>query len=169
MEQYSCRECVELIGLPGDTHGEELENFIVQAFEITGVNVEKRNFHVIHWLGNSKIKPVNTKLTKLVNRREIIKILRNKKKLLELHRSGKKCLEPRKFMSTSPCASIKTVIWQFKTKQIESFCTNNGKIKKIGYKSVDSEWKTEISHAEDFINILGTEIMQEIDAERNSL
>ena len=49
LEQYSRRECVELIGLPEDTHGEELENSVVQEFKIAGVNVVKRDFHDIHW------------------------------------------------------------------------------------------------------------------------
>ena len=68
--QYSYRECVEQIGLPENTHGEELENSVVQAFEIAGVNVKKRDFHTIHRLGNSKIA-----IAKLVNRRDAIKIL----------------------------------------------------------------------------------------------
>ena len=62
LEQRSCRECVELIGLPEDTHGEELENSVVQAFEITKVNVNKCDFHAIHRSGNSKIV-----IAKLVN------------------------------------------------------------------------------------------------------
>ena len=75
---------MELIGLPKDTCGEELDNSVVQAFEIAGVNVEKRDFHAIYWLSNSRIV-----IEKLVNRRDAIKILRNKKKLRELPRSGK--------------------------------------------------------------------------------
>ena len=67
MEQYSCREYLELTGLFEDTHREGLENSIMQAFEISGVNVDKRNFHAIHWLGNSKIV-----IAKLVNRRDAI-------------------------------------------------------------------------------------------------
>ena len=70
LEQYSCRECVELIRLPEDTHGEELENSVVQAFKIAGVNVEKCDFHAIHQFGNSKIV-----IAKLVNRQDTIKIL----------------------------------------------------------------------------------------------
>ena len=70
LEQYTRRECVELIGPPEDTHGEGLENSVVQAFEIAGVNVVKRDFHVIHGLGNSKIV-----IAKLVKRRDAIKIL----------------------------------------------------------------------------------------------
>ena len=41
------RECVELIWFPEDAHGDKLENSVVQAFEIAGVNVEIRDFHVI--------------------------------------------------------------------------------------------------------------------------
>ena len=84
LEQYSRRKCTELISLPEDTHGKELENYVVQAFEIARVNVDKCDFHVIHWLGNSKIV-----IVKLVNRQEAIKILWNNKKLCELPRSGK--------------------------------------------------------------------------------
>ena len=43
----------------------------------------------------------------------------------------------------------------------------NGKIK-IKYDSVDSEWKTEILHVEDLVDIFGIEIMQKIDAEKNN-
>ena len=62
------------------------------------MNVEKRDFHGIHQLGNSKIV-----IAKLVNRRDAIKILQNKKKLCELPHSGKS-LEQRKFMLMSPYA-----------------------------------------------------------------
>ena len=54
LEQYSLRECAELIGFPEDTHGE--------ISKISRVNAEKRNLHTIHRLGNSKIV-----ITKLVN------------------------------------------------------------------------------------------------------
>ena len=37
LEQYSRGECVELIGRPEDTHGEKLENFVAQVFEIAGM------------------------------------------------------------------------------------------------------------------------------------
>ena len=99
--QYSHRECVELIGLTEDTHGEELENSAVQAFEISGVNVDKRDFHVIHRSGNSKIV-----IAKLVNRREAIKILRNKRNSVNLLAIENKILEQRKFMLTSSCVPI---------------------------------------------------------------
>ena len=76
LEQYSRRKCVELIGLPEDYHERKPENSVVQVFEIARVNVDKRDFHAIRRLGNSKIV-----IAKLVNRREALETLRNKKKL----------------------------------------------------------------------------------------
>ena len=145
LEQYSRRKCVELIGLPEDTHGEELENSVVQAFKIAWVTVVKRSFHAIHRLGNSKIV-----IVKLVNRRNAIKILRNKKKLRELPRSGKQKLRAEEiYVNESLCSHNKRLLSKcnalFKKKRIESFYTMNGKIK-IKYDSVHSEWKTEILH-----------------------
>ena len=40
-EQYSRRECVELVGLEDDLQGEELEKTVIQA---GGVEVKKRIF-----------------------------------------------------------------------------------------------------------------------------
>ena len=54
-----------------------------------------------------------------------------------------------------------------KRSKLNTFFTVNGNIK-IKYDSVDGERKTEISHAEDLVDIFRTEIMQEIDAERNN-
>ena len=87
-----------VIGLPEDTHDEEIENSVVQAFEIVVVNVVKHNFYAIHQLGNSKIIIAN-----LVNRRDANKILRNKKIIRELPCSGNKSIKQRKFMLMNPC------------------------------------------------------------------
>ena len=48
-------ECAELIEIREDTHEEEVKNSPVQAFEIAGVNFEKRDFHAIHRFRKSKI------------------------------------------------------------------------------------------------------------------
>ena len=167
LEQYSRRECVELIGLPEDTHGDGLENSVVQALEIAGVNMVKRDFHVIHGLGNSKIV-----IAKLVKRRDAIKILWNKKKLRELPRSVKQKLRAEKiYVNESLCSHNKRLLGKcnalFKNKRIEFFYTINGKIK-IKYDSVDAECKTKISHVEGLVDIFRTEIIQKIDAERNN-
>ena len=102
LEQYSRRKCVELIGLAEDSHGREPENSVVQVFEIARVNVDKRDFHAIHRLGNSKIV-----IAKLVDRRDAIEILQKKKRnSVNFHAVENKSFELRKFMLTSPCVPI---------------------------------------------------------------
>ena len=103
MEQHSYRECVEL---SLDSHREELENSVVRAFEIAAVNVEKRNFHAIHRLGNSNIV-----IAKLLNRRNAIKILQNKKNLRELSRRRKQELTDEKiYVNESLCYNNKRLL-----------------------------------------------------------
>ena len=102
LEQYFRTEFIELIGLPEDNHGKKLDNSVVQAFEIAGVNVDKRDFHAIHRLGNSKIV-----IAKLVDRRDAIEILQKKKRnSVNFHAVENKSFELRKFMLTSPCVPI---------------------------------------------------------------
>ena len=130
------------------------------------MNVEKRHFHAIRRLDNSKIVIVN-----LVNRREAIKILRNKKKLRVLPRSGKEKLRAEKiYVNESLYSHNKWFLSKcnsfFKKKQTKSFYIINGKIK-IKNDSVDGECKTEISHSDDLTDTCGAEIMQEIDAEKS--
>ena len=89
----------------------------------------------------------------------------------KLPRSGKQKLRAEKiYISESLCSHNKRLLGKcntlFKRKQTESFYFINSKVK-IKYDSVDGECKTEISHAEDLVDIFGTEIMQEIDTERN--
>ena len=59
-EQYSRRECIEIVGLPQDANGGELEDLVVETFDTAGVQVERRDFHVFTdwktkrlWLQNS--------------------------------------------------------------------------------------------------------------------
>ena len=121
LEQYFRTEFIELIGLPEDNHGKKLDNSVVQAFEIAGVNVDKRDFHAIHRLGNSKIV-----IARLINRREALETLQNKKKLYELPRSGKQKLRADKtYVNESLCFHNKRLLGKYNAlfykKQIESF------------------------------------------------
>ena len=75
-EQYSKRETVELVGLPDNTNGGELEDAVIKTFKEAGVKVTKRSFNAIHRLWNKKVV-----IAKLVNRRDALALLRNKKKL----------------------------------------------------------------------------------------
>ena len=129
--------------------------------------IHDSNYHAIHRLRNSK-----TVIAKLVDRQDAIKILRNKKKLRELPRSGKQKLRATKIILTSPCVPITSgylasAMRCSKRSKLNTFFTVNGNTK-IKYDSEDGERKTEISHAEDLVDIFRTEIMQEIDAERNN-
>ena len=40
-EQYTRRECVVLVGLTTDLHGGQLEDYFVEVFQTTGVEVNK--------------------------------------------------------------------------------------------------------------------------------
>ena len=75
-EQYSKRETVELVGLPDNTNGGELEDAVIKTFKEAGVKVTKRSFNAIHRLWNKKVV-----IAKLVYRRDALALLRNKKKL----------------------------------------------------------------------------------------
>ena len=69
LEQYSCRECLELIVSLKTPTGIDLRILsVMQTFEIAAVNNEKCKFYTIHQLGNNK-----TVLAKLVNQRDTIK------------------------------------------------------------------------------------------------
>ena len=74
LEQYSHRECVELVGLPADLKDDLLEDAVVDAFAVAGVRVQKRDFHAIHRLGHGPAV-----IAKLVNRRDALAVLKNKK------------------------------------------------------------------------------------------
>ena len=54
-EQYIRRECVDIVGLPENLKGEELEAAVLNVFEVAGVPMEKRDFHAIHRLRNTRV------------------------------------------------------------------------------------------------------------------
>ena len=79
-EHYSRRECIELVGLPNNIDGEELENAVVKTFQVARINIGRRKFHVVHRLADQRVV-----IAKLTNRRDAIDILRQKKKLRTLN------------------------------------------------------------------------------------
>ena len=84
-EQYTRRECVDIVGPPENLKREELEAPVLNVSEVAGVPMEKRDFHAVHRLRNTRVV-----IAKVCNRRDAIAILRNKKKLRELSQEGKK-------------------------------------------------------------------------------
>ena len=96
-------------------------------------------------LGNCRIV-----ISKLVNRRTPLKSYETNRNSVN-------------FLAVPLCSDTKRLLGKFllKKKQIESFYTINGNIK-IKYDSVDGECKTEISYAEDLVDMFGTEVMPEM-------
>ena len=164
-EQYSRRECVVLVGLPEDTHGEDLEVDVLDTFDVAGIKLKNRNFHAIHRQRSNKVV-----ITEMVNRRDAIAILRNKKKLIELHDENKQKLRSNKMKvneSLFPafrqlqgkCNSL------HKRKKLNSFYTINGKIK-ITFERENEAVNTEINHEGDLVDIFGAELISSVNWER---
>ena len=104
-EQYTRRECVDIVGLPENLKGEELEAAVLNVFEVAGVPMEKRDFHAIHRLRNTRVV-----IAKVCNRRDAIAILRNNnKKLRELSQEGEKKLK--KFTLMNLCVISTNEPW----------------------------------------------------------
>ena len=164
-EQYSRRECIEIVGLPQNINGEDLENRVVETFDTAGVKVRRRDFHAIH-----RLKDRKTVIAKLVNRRDAIGILKNKKKLRNLTSNDKKRLNSEKiYINESLCRPYRQLLGKcnalYKRRHINSFYTINGKLK-IHYDSEDEHGEREevtvITHEIDLYDIFGEEIMKEI-------
>ena len=166
-EQYTRRECVDIVGLPENLKGEELEAAVLNVFEVAGVPMEKRDFHAIHKLRNTRVV-----IAKVCNRRDAIAILRNKKKLRELSQEGKKKLKSQKiYVNESLCPAYKRVLGKcnalLKKKYVDAFYTINGKVK-IKYGCRNGQETTEISHEKALIEVFGIDIMRAVDEEHES-
>ena len=163
-EQYSRRECIELVGLPSGLNGEELENAVINTFETAGIYIAKRNFHAVHRLADKR-----TFIAKLTNRRDVIDILRRKKKLRTLSDEGKRKLNCQKvYINESLCPKYRQLPGKcnalFKKGKCAGFYTINGKIK---VKINEDETKI-ISHNVDLVEQFGEETMKATDEERNT-
>ena len=53
-EQYSRRECMELVGLPENVSSEDLEELVVEVIKVANVKVKKWDFHAIYCLANKR-------------------------------------------------------------------------------------------------------------------
>ena len=53
-DQYT-RECVELVGLTTELHGDQLEDHVIEVFQTASIEVNKQSFHAIHQLKNKKV------------------------------------------------------------------------------------------------------------------
>ena len=119
-EQYSRRECIELAGLPEDIHGEDLEAGGMDTFDVAWIKLKKRSFHAIR-----RVRNIQVVITKLVNRRDAIGIIRNKKKLREIHDEDKQKLRSNKiYVNKSLCLAFRKLLGK---------CNSLHKIKKVKF------------------------------------
>ena len=151
--------------LPDNTNDGELEVAVINTFEEAEVKVTKRSIHAIHRLRKKMMV-----IAKLVNRRDALVLLRNKKKLRELSPNGKRTMKTNKvYVNEYLCPSYKRIIGKcnalLKKKYITSFYTVNGKIK-ITYEANNGNATSVLNHEEDLLEILGKDIMDEINYER---
>ena len=160
-EQYSRRECIELVNIPDDINQDALENKVIDIFHVTGTNVTSRDFHAVHRLRKS-----NVVIVKLVNQKDALSILRSKKKLRDLdpEDAERLNLNPRTkiYVNESLCWMNKVLLGKcnslYKMRMIQSFYTYNGAVKiKLRNNVVET-----ILHNTDLIKIFGNETVNSL-------
>ena len=167
-EQYSRRECVEIVGIDEEAEDTDLENIVIDLFKQAGVEVTPRDFHAVHILTKS-----NNVIAKLVNRKHAIAILKNKRVLRDLDAETKEKLSVNKdltlYVNESLCPGYKVLMGKcnalYKLKMINGFFTTNGQIKiKIGGTKttrgefIDCQFE-KIGHVSDLVRLFGAEVM----------
>ena len=78
-EQYSRRECLEILGIPDSIPNNNLEETVLKIFNETGVTVNSRDVEACHRL-NQKAN-LEKVIIKLSRRKDVARVINNKKKL----------------------------------------------------------------------------------------
>ena len=76
MEQYSRRECIEIAGIPLSITNDLLEEHVLLIFSKIGVNIDELDIAACHRLGST-----DRTIVKLLNRKDAVKLRKNKNKL----------------------------------------------------------------------------------------
>ena len=160
-EQYSRRECVDVVNIPEEIEDDDLESTVIEVFKTAGVHVQPRDFHAIHRKKNKSIV-----IAKFVNRRDAIAILRAKsfvrnfnnetKDRLKLDTDKKIYINESLFPSFSRLMAISNQL--FKDKKISSFYSVNGLIRV----KLPDGGTAPISHLEDLRKLFGRETIVNI-------
>ena len=121
---------------------------------------QNQSFHVIHQLKNKKVV-----IAKLVNRQDVLSILRVEKKLQNLDEGSKKRLKTQNiYINESLCPPYRKLLGKcnapLKRKYISNFHSVNGNLK-IKRGPTDDR-ATEVKHEDDLWQIFGNEIIDEI-------
>lgn len=75
-QQYSRRECLEIVGIDNSIQTEDLEENVIELFDEIGVDINSSDIQACH-----RLKKRDTVIIKFSNRKDVHKILLNKKKL----------------------------------------------------------------------------------------
>ena len=153
-QQYSRRECIEIVGISKDIEKKNLENHVITIFSKVGINLTNRDFHAVHRLYDE-----STIIVRFINRKDALSILTKRKKLRELNKDEKNDLsvDGKLYINESLCGAYRVLLGKcnalFKSSRIHVFFTINGKIKIGGQKSDKGEWvnyeEMEITHITD--------------------
>ena len=115
-EQYSRRESMKLVGLPGNIQQKELENVVYNTWN----QHSGKNFPRSAWPVNKRVV-----IVKLVSRRDAVAILRNERKLRILNGEDKRTLNSQNVcVNESLCPKYRKLLGK-----VDDFYTINGKTK----------------------------------------
>ena len=97
--------CVDIVGLPENFKGDNLEAAVLNVFEVARVPMKKRDFYAIHRLRNTRVG-----IAKVCNGRDANAILRHKKKRRELSHEEKKNLKSQIYVNESLCPAYRRIL-----------------------------------------------------------
>jgi hypothetical protein len=123
-QQYSRRECLEIVGIPESLPDAEVEKESISLFKKLDVVLEPRDIQACHRLRNKK-----RVIVKFTNRKDVQKILQNKKKLKNSIGATKM------FINESLCGYYRLLFGKanalVKAKLAQKVFTRNGTVKII--------------------------------------
>ena len=127
-EQYSRRECLELVGIPDSVPQDSLEDKVLDIFKSINVDVQSANVEACH-----RIKQGRT-IIKLSRRKDVQTILANKKKLKDVDSSKFGFNNKTKLYINESLCGMYRGLWSkckklFKGGDVFSFWTSNGTVK----------------------------------------
>ena len=130
-EQYSRRECLEIMGIPGSVKQENLESEALKIFQKIDVVVDPENVEACHRLGGKDSTKV---IIKLSRRKDIGRIFANKKKLKDVDWSDIGYdNEAKVYVNESLCVAYRKLWYKCKLLRsndfISQFWTSNGTVK----------------------------------------
>lgn len=121
-QQYSRRECLEIVGFPETIPDNKLEERSIKLFHDIGVNIESREIQACHRLFKK-----DRVIVKFTQRKDVSSILFNKKKIKDMHGMDKI------YINESLCPYYRRLFGKgnalMKDKKIKQIFTRNGTVK----------------------------------------